>query len=62
MGGACDDRVKTIQTIFVAEKFKLFGKKVFSANDSDLRGYFTRASYKMASSVQNPMLKVNYFL
>ena len=30
MGGACGDRVKTIETIFVAEKLKVFGKEVFS--------------------------------
>ena len=29
MGGACGDHVKMIN-IFVVEKFKLFGKEVFS--------------------------------
>ena len=35
MGGACDDRVKTIKTIFIAEKFNFFGNKCFQANDSE---------------------------
>ena len=48
MGGACGDRVKTIETIFVAEKFKFFGKKVFSAERFRIKGLFytnTRWSY-----------------
>ena len=61
MGGACGDGVKTIKTIFVAEKFKFFGKKVFSGERFRIKGLFY-TSYKMAFSVQSPMLKVNYFL
>ena len=61
MGGACGDRVKTIKTIFVAEKIYFFGKKVFSGERLRIKGLFC-TSYKMAISVQNPMLKVNYFL
>ena len=30
MGRACGDRVKTIKTVFVAEKLKIFGEKVLS--------------------------------
>ena len=49
MGGVCGDRVKTIRTIFVAEKFKFFCKKsVFRRTIQKL--FYT--SYKMAISVQ----------
>ena len=58
---ACCDRVKLIKTIFVTEKFKFFGKKVFSCKRFRFNGLFY-TSYKMAISVQNPMLKVNNFL
>ena len=59
MGGPCGDRVKTIKTIFVAETFNFFGKKVLSAERFRIMGLFY-TNYKMAISVQNPMLKVNY--
>ena len=61
MGGACGDLVKTIKTMFVTEKFKFFGKEVFSGERFRFKGLFY-TSYKMAISVQNPVLKVNYFL
>ena len=61
MGGACGDRVKTIKTIFVAEKVKFFGKNVFSGERLRIKGLFY-TSCKIAISIQNPMLKVNYFL
>ena len=52
---------KPIRTIFVAEKVKFFDKKVFSGEGFRIKGLFY-TNYKMAISVQNPMLKVNYFL
>ena len=61
MGGACGDRVKTIKTILVAEKIKFFGKKSFSGERFRIKGLFY-TNYKMTIPVQNPMLKVNYFL
>ena len=61
MSGACGDLVKTIKTIFIAEKFNFFGKKVFSGELFRITGLFY-TSYEMAISVQNPMLKVTYFL
>ena len=60
MSGACGDLLKTIKTIFVAEKFNIFGKDVFSGERFRIKGLFY-ASYKMTISVQNPMLKLNYF-
>ena len=36
-------RVRTIKTIFVAENSHSSARKCFQANDSQLRGYFTRA-------------------
>ena len=58
MGGTCDCRVKTIKTIFVAEKFKLSGKSVFRRTILIHKRliYIT----KMAISVQNPMFKLTY--
>ena len=44
MGRACGDHVKKINTIFVVEKCFFFARKCFQANDSELRGYFTRAT------------------
>ena len=38
MAGACGDRLKTIKTIFVAEKFNFFGKKVFSGERFRIMG------------------------
>ena len=61
MGGECGDREKTKKTIFVAEKSNFSGKKVFSGERFRIKGLFY-TSYNMAISVQNPMLKVNYFL
>ena len=58
MGEACGDRVKTI---FVAEKSNVFGKKVFSGERFRIKGLFY-TSYNMDTSVQTPMLKVNYLL
>ena len=40
---------------------KFFGKKVFSGERFRIKGLFY-TSYKMAISVQNPMLKMSYFL
>ena len=39
-------------------KFNFFGKKLFSGEQFRIKGLFY-TSYKMAYSVQNPMLKVN---
>ena len=61
MSGACGDRVKTIKTIFVAEKFNFFDKKVFSGQRFRIKRLFY-TSYRMAISVPNPLVKVNYFL
>ena len=61
MGVACGDRVKTIKTILVAEKFNFFGKKVFSGERFRIKESFY-TSFKIAISVQNPMLKMNYLL
>ena len=61
MSGACGDLVKTIKTIFVAGNFNFFGKEVFSGEPFRIKGLFY-AIYKMATSVKNPMLKLNYFL
>ena len=61
MGGACGDRVKTIKPIFVAEKFTFFGKKVFSGERFRIKGLLYM-SYTIVISVQNLLLKVNYFL
>ena len=58
MGGACGDRVKTIKTIFVAEKVKFLVKKLFNVNDSELRGYLTRATrwlYQFKSHVEGEL-------
>ena len=59
MGEACDDRVKTIKTIFFTEKFKFFSKEVFAGERFKIKGLFY-TNYKMAISVQNPMLKVSF--
>ena len=56
-----DKNEKTIKTLFVAEKANFFGKKVFSDERFRIKGLFY-TSYNMAISVQNPILKVNYFL
>ena len=58
MGGACG---LCVNTIFVAEKFAFFGKKVFSAERFTIKRLFY-TSYKMAISVQIPMLKVNLLI
>ena len=47
--------------MFVAEKLNFFDKKLFSGERFRIMGLFY-TSYKMAISVQNLMLKVNYFL
>ena len=44
MVGACGDGAKTIKTIFVAKNSNSSARKCFQANDSELRGYFTRAT------------------
>ena len=49
------------KTIFVAETLKFVEKKVFSGERFTIKGLFY-TSYKMAISVQIPMLKVNYFI
>ena len=56
-----DKNEKTIKTIFVTVKANFFGKKVFSGERFRTKELFY-TSYNMAISVQNPMLKVNYFL
>ena len=61
MSEACGDLVKTIKTIFVAEKFNFFGNKVFSGERFSIKWLFYTI-YKMAILVQKPMLKANYFL
>ena len=61
MRGACGDREKTMKTIFVAEKSNFIRKKVFSGERFRIKGLFY-TSYNMAISIQNTMLKVNYFL
>ena len=58
MAGACGDRLKTIKTIFVAEKSNFFGKKVFSGERFRIVGVILHELHM----AQNPMLKVNYFL
>ena len=57
-----DKNEKRIKTIFVAEKANFFGKKVFLGELFRIKGLFYTSYYNMAISVQNPMLKVNYFL
>ena len=61
MGRAYGDRAKMIKTIFVSEKFNFLGKKVFSDKRFRIKGWFCM-SLKMTIPVQNPMLRVNYFL
>ena len=61
MSGACGDLVKTIKTILVSEKLNFFVKKVFSGERFRIKVLFY-TSYNVAISVQNPMMKVNYFL
>ena len=56
-----DEKEETIKTIFVAKKANFFGKKVFSGERFRIKGLFS-TSYNMAISVQNLLLKVNYFL
>ena len=60
MGGACGDHVKTVKTMFVFENL-FFGKTVFSDERFRIMELFY-TSYKIAISVQNSMLNVNYFL
>ena len=49
-------RARTIKTIFVAEKFKFFGKELFSGERFIIQGLFY-TNCNMAMSVQNPMLR-----
>ena len=60
MGGACGDRVKTIKTIFFAEKFNFFGKKVFSGERFRIKGLFY-TSCNIAISVQKPHFEGEHF-
>ena len=59
--GLCACSRKNDKNDIRREKFKFFVKEVFSAEQFTINGLFY-TSYKMAISVQNRMLKVNYFL
>ena len=55
-----DKNEKTIKTIFVVEKANFFGKEVFPDERFKIKVLFY-TSYNIAISIQNPILKVNYF-